>query len=962
MNSSGQQVPLPGMGTPALPPVDPNQPMGTLAKKKRTARKKAAEFNCSKCKLRDECSPHFTEEKLEIGNKRRESDTERIIMILVPSPYSTTELMDPEARRLLTEWCNKYVTANKIYITPVAKCVSKSDPTKHTVQCCEMFLQAEISRIEPDVILCLGKAASVPFGLKGTATEIFNRVYEVDPIAKRDPDTGSLTGEHTRASKLIVTYAPSKYVEDIKVRSSVEAAIRQAERFSKGGNIEPPGRYYMCESPAEFKMWVDRHLNDPRLNKLVHAFDIETNGREVHPKTEFSLKHPPKLRCVSFAWAKGTALCVPFEEDPEGYYDDLKRFLESTVIKFTGHNVAFDIYFLKLVNNIFCTNLAGDTMLMAGMQNPGKGAYGYGLKPLAAEYTDLGGYETDMKSTPDVIDEYGNIIQSKWEVTSLDVMAPYNCADADATLQIFKIFLQKFTEEDMLIAHWIMTNALYPLAEMEHNGFLVNVNWVNESRKKIESILKKYEDELVQLCGGKSYDWESPKQIEYLLYQEFKYPKPNIMGFQIGGKDDGDEDATTGDAALSIINTPFTQTLRKYRKASILIKTFFGRTEDYLEQKRRGKYDPEAKGFEGKRTKEMTKKFSGYFLNTAMDNHLRANFNLTGTSTGRLSSSGDANMQNIPAGMPHTAPGYEDLHEFKVKKAFIARPGWVICNADQSQLELRIAGGISGEPGFIKSYKNLIDMHSRNAYVSFGMNLDKSEWEAEALSKGLQRGTEEFDVYVERLMTKFIKKNYPDERQAAKTVSFGILYGMSKWGLAQNLNEKSRDSGSNKIWYPEECDSLIKKFKSGYPVLAEWQRDMVKFAKKHGYITTYFGRKRYLPAINDKNDFKNRNRAERQAINTPVQSAGSDFMMLGVINMYKRLDLTKVKFLATVHDSVVCEVREDYIDEFAKISSECLSHPYLGNKEVPLTNIIPFVAEFEFGPSYGETQGYTMPN
>ena len=94
----------------------------------------------------------------------------------------------------------------------------------------------------------------------------------------------------------------------------------------------------------------------------------------------------------------------------------------------------------------------------------------------------------------------------------------------------------------MLIAHWIMTNALYPLAEMEHNGFLVDVNWVNESRKKIESILKKYEDELVQLCGGKSYDWESPKQIEYLLYQEFKYPKPNIMGFQIGGKDDEDEE------------------------------------------------------------------------------------------------------------------------------------------------------------------------------------------------------------------------------------------------------------------------------------------------------------------------------------------------------------------------------------------------------------------------------------
>ena len=848
-------------------------------------------------------------------------------MLITGAPVSDNALVSKEARDLIRSWTREHITANKVYLTSVVKCPHTKDPTKLMIQCCEERLRQELLNIQPDVIICMGKAAAVPFNLGGKMTELLNRVMTVKPLTYSFSAPGKDTKRIvTREAKIIVTYDPVKFVSDIKVRSAVEACFRQAERLSLGATIKPPDKYYLIESPREFEDWVERHLTDERLNKRIHAFDIETNGRLIHPKTEFDAQYPPKLRCVSFSWGPGMAICVPYEDDP-AYHVPLKRFMESD-IQFTGHNVAFDIFFLKLVNDIHTKHLFGDTMLMAAMLNPGKGKYGYGLKPLAAEWTDLGGYETDMKSTPDTLDDQGRITETKWEKVDMDVMAPYNCADADATLQIYHIFMGFFKQRKMLPAHWVMTHALFPLAEMEHNGFLVDRNWVDTSRKKIEDIVARYEQKLKELCGGKEYLWSSPDALSMVMYDEFKYPVPNLDPFAVGRSDEDDSSDSsrpTNDAALSIINTPFTQTIRKYRRATKLLSTFF----------------------------------NGYLVHTGLDNRLRADFNLVGTVTGRLSSSGDANLQNIPSGMPSTAPGYEELHEFKVKKAFIPRPGWKIVNADQSQLELRIAGAVSNEELFIKSYKNQIDMHSRNAKVSFGLQVDQREYEAEALAKGFLRGSEDFNVYVERAVCKYIKKHYPEERQAAKTVSFGILYGMSKWGLAQSLNADGRDAGSTRIWTPDECQQLISKFKLGYPTLTRWQAGLIQFAHKNGYTYTVFGRRRYLPDINSA-DRQLKGRAERAAINTPVQSAGSDFMMSGVYQMYKELDYTKYRFCATVHDSIVCEVQEDYIPEFCKISKQCLEHPHIGNTEIPLCSVMPFIAEFEVGNSYGTMEGYEV--
>lgn len=889
------------------------------AKPKRA--KKSVEYGCNKCKLNKAGVEPASLCYNNLSKNKRTNPTERIIMIVMGSVDTSNVMLNVEAAKLIKEWTDKYITAPKVYITSAIKCSSAADPSKNSIRCCQERLAEELLHVDPDVIICMGKHAAIPFNVEGKATELYNRVFTLAPVPVRDQNNPDSPVRHTRECKIIITYPVKKFMEDITVRSSVQSAFRQAERFSKNAEVKMPDKYYLIESPEEFKGWVNRHLWDTRLNTRVHAFDIETNGREIHPKTEFDRQHPPKLRCISFSWGPDMAICVPYEDNPEEYHPILKRFMESN-IKFTGHNVSFDIFFLAIVNDIYVKAIVGDTMFMASLLNPGRGKYGYGLKPLSAEWTDLGGYETDMKSTPDILDEDGNKLVTKWESVEMDVMAPYNCADADATLQLYHIFLKYIIEHNMFPAHWVMSNALFPIGEMEHNGFLVNVEWVNESRKKLEEHLATFNANLTRLYG-KEDDWNSADRIGHILYTELGYEIPEES--RAVGKD-GKEKIPTDDATLAIINTEFTQELRKYRRASKLLSTYF----------------------------------NGYVMNRGLDDKLRADFVLYGTTTGRLSSSGDANLQNIPSGMAKTEPGYAELHDFKLKKAFIpSKPGWIIVNADQSQLELRIAGALSKESRFINSYKNKIDMHSKNANVSFTLNIDSTKWENEALAQGMLKGSEAYDIYVERELCKYIKHTFPEERQAAKTVSFGILYGMSKWGLAKDLNNKGRDTGSSRVWTPEECGVLIARFKKGYPDLTRWQEQLIITARKTGYTYTAFGRARPLPGILSR-DFKTRLEAENQAINTPVQSAGSDFMMTGVINMRQRLDPARYKFLATVHDSIVCEVEESYLDEFVQISKQCLEKPELNGVLIPLCNVMPFVAEFEVGYSYGTLEEYSV--
>lgn len=246
---------------------------------------------------------------------------------------------------------------------------------------------------------------------------------------------------------------------------------------------------------------------------------------------------------------------------------------------------------------------------------------------------------------------------------------------------------------------------------------------------------------------------------------------------------------------------------------------------------------------------------------------IHTSFNQTVTATGRLSSS-DPNLQNIPA--------RGELGQ-KIRETFIPeKKDWKILAADYSQIELRILAHLSEDKHFRKAFLEDKDIHKATASEVFGVSLDEVTRE--------MRGT-------------------------AKMVNFGIIYGMSEFGLAKGLKIKKT-----------EAAKYIKKYFEKHKGVKEFICNLIKQAKKDEFVSTLLGRKRPLPNINNPN-YTFRSFAERTAINTPVQGTAADIIKVAMVNIHREFKNKKLKckMILQVHDELVFEVPEDEIPEVKKI-------------------------------------------
>ena len=256
----------------------------------------------------------------------------------------------------------------------------------------------------------------------------------------------------------------------------------------------------------------------------------------------------------------------------------------------------------------------------------------------------------------------------------------------------------------------------------------------------------------------------------------------------------------------------------------------------------------------------------------ADDGRIHSNFRQTVAATGRLSST-EPNLQNLPV---RTELGRE------IRKAFIPEnKEFKLTSADYSQIELRILAHVSNDEDMKKAFSNNEDIHTQTAAKVFGLD--------------------------DRFVTK-------DMRRAAKAVNFGIIYGISDYGLSEDL--------SIPIYTAKE---YIEEYLNQYKGIKKYMEDIVDFAKKTGYVQTIFGRRRYIPELESKN-YIQREFGKRVALNAPIQGTAADIIKIAMIKVYKELKKRKLKsrLILQVHDELVIETHSDEVDDIEKILEECM--------------------------------------
>jgi DNA polymerase-1 len=279
---------------------------------------------------------------------------------------------------------------------------------------------------------------------------------------------------------------------------------------------------------------------------------------------------------------------------------------------------------------------------------------------------------------------------------------------------------------------------------------------------------------------------------------------------------------------------------------------------------------------------------------------IHTSFNQMVTATGRLSST-DPNLQNIPI---RTEEGRE------IRKAFIpSKEDMLLLAVDYSQIELRVFAHLSGDQKLKEAFNTGADIHTETA-------------------------AEVFEVKPEEVS--------PNLRRHAKVINFGIAYGMSSYGLSQDLDIPV-----------EEAQEYIDKYFARFSGVKEYMDQTIKKVKECGYAETMFGRRRYIPEINSSN-YHRRSFAERTAINTPVQGTAADIMkksMLDVYNALKEEDLN-LNILLQVHDELVFEVKKSDLDQAAKLIKEKME------KTAELD--VPLLVDLQIGENWRDKEDYEV--
>jgi DNA polymerase-1 len=550
-----------------------------------------------------------------------------------------------------------------------------------------------------------------------------------------------------------------------------------------------------------------------RIRKAgMFAFDTETTSLD-----------PRKARLVglALAWGSEGGVYIPVghqlkldsrltQPDEREVIELLRPLLEGSGIPKIGQNLKYDLRVMR-AQGVRMDGIHADTMVAAyALDSSGR----HNLDFLSKKYLNY-----DVKTYEEVTGKGAS--QIGFDEVSIEEATRYSAEDAWCAWALWEKLegelraagVEKlFREVDLPMVEVV--------ADMEDAGIKVDAGFLRALDQEFEKEIQTIEKKVRSHSSNPSLNLNSPKQLAVFLFEELKLPPQGKTKTGLS------TDASVLEALAPLHEVP--RLLLEYREISKLKGTYVGPLQE---------------------------------LRDPLDQRVRTSFHLTGTATGRLSSS-DPNLQNIPV-RSHRGQ--------KIREAFIAEEGCVLMSADYSQIELRILAHMSGDPVLVESFVKGEDVHRRTA--------------SEIFHKSPAQVSDE-------------------ERSSAKAINFGLMYGKTVFGLAEELHISRADS-----------KRMIDQYFTRYAGVKAFLDRQVAEAHERGHVTTLLGRKRALPEIHSKNPAI-RNNAERMAMNSPIQGTASDLIKVAMVRLHRELKTGgfRARLLLQVHDELVLECPKDEVE------------------------------------------------
>lgn len=696
------------------------------------------------------------------------------------------------------------------------------------------------------------------------------------------------------------------------------------------------------------------------------AFDTETNTLKV-----LGLNEDFKLVGISISWGAFNNYYIPvghirFEDydrqlDLEDVVKWLKPVFERKDVRIIGHNLKFDMHTMARIGITIKTKDVFDTMIASWLCDENSPN---GLKENTQYY--LGIEQTHFKEVTSLVSkevkkEFGLKANSKvtFDLVLIDDGAPYALDDAFYTWELYRGFLCLLEEEKMdKIFFKVYAPFIHTLFKMEETGVVVDVDRLDEMERDIDADVEQLKYDMFDIAGVE-FNPSSNAQLSELLFgyvaesKEVNLEKqPKIVQKMF---EDRDEEAlaqrglcirevdSRRDGLFKIVGTPALQKASfRFRAISTTPSGAPQTNADVFWQLSKLEFKTKRKRegvelckllLDYKKLDKLKSAFiTGLKEQLYDDGKAHPSFNIIGTDSGRLSCS-NPNLQQLPKA--------DEEDKYQIRSLFIGSVDPVtkkrkkIVALDFSNLEMRVLTHFSEDKNLLKMFLNDEDSHGSTAVNMFELPCDPSE----------------------------VKKLYPHLRQAAKILNFLLMYGGGAFTLYNSLKSDHYnpiDLGDKsyldtyKVKTGEDVAQIyIDKYFTSYAGVSKFIKDQKRYAHKHGFVYTLLKRKRRLPDINSQ-DYKMVAYCERLSVNSAVQGSAADITMSAQnrINAEPWFDEHRVKMLIQVHDELVFECPEEYVEECITRVKALMEHPFGDKVELNL----PLRADADSGDSYQEAK------